>query len=91
MRGAGGPVTLNIQSFSEKSKHPFTRLDKNRSSFRVNTSRLRQARALQKPLRFGHSHASMAAALALHGFAGAAPEPRSEPKAAHINEPCRRE
>ena len=37
MRGAGGPVTLNIQSFSEKSKHPFTRLDKNRPSFRVNT------------------------------------------------------
>ena len=33
-----------------------------------------QARALQKPLRLGHSHASMAAALALHGFAGAAPE-----------------
>ena len=29
-----------------------------------------QARALQKPLRLGHSHASMAAALALHGFAG---------------------
>ena len=28
------------------------------------------ARALQKPLRLGHSHASMAAALALHGFAG---------------------
>lgn len=27
---------------------------------------------LQKPLRLGHSHASMAAALALHGFAGAA-------------------
>ena len=36
-----------------------------------------QARALQKPLRLGHSHASMAAALALHGFAGAASEPRS--------------
>ena len=32
------------------------------------------ARALQKPLRLGHSHASMAAALALHGFAGAAIE-----------------
>ena len=77
MRGAGGPVILNIQSFSEKSKHPFTRLNENRPSFRVNTGRLRQARALQKPLRLGHSHASMAAALALHGFAGAAPEPRS--------------
>ena len=47
MRGAGGPVTLNIQSFSEKSKHPFTRLDKNRPSFRVNTGRLSQARALR--------------------------------------------
>ena len=33
-----------------------------------------QARALQKPLRLGHSHASMAATLALHGFAGAASE-----------------
>lgn len=32
------------------------------------------AQALQKPLRLGHSHASMAAALALHGFAGAATE-----------------
>ena len=32
------------------------------------------AQALQKPLRLGHSHASMAAALALHGFAGAASE-----------------
>ena len=30
------------------------------------------SRALQKPLRLDHSHASMAAALALHGFAGAA-------------------
>lgn len=29
-----------------------------------------QAGRLQKPLRLGHSHASMAAALALHGFAG---------------------
>ena len=29
-----------------------------------------QAQALQKPLRLGHSHASMAATLALHGFAG---------------------
>ena len=28
------------------------------------------SQALQKPLRLGHSHASMAAALALHGFAG---------------------
>ena len=72
MRGAGGPVTLNIQSFSEKNKHPFTRLNENQPSFRVNTGRLSQARALQKPLRLGHSHASMAMALALHGFAGAA-------------------
>ena len=32
------------------------------------------SRALQNPLRLGHSHASMAAALALHGFAGAASE-----------------
>ena len=32
------------------------------------------SRALQKPLRLDHSHASMAAALALHGFAGAATE-----------------
>lgn len=30
----------------------------------------RKSRALQKPLRLGHSHASMAATLALHGFAG---------------------
>ena len=74
MRGAGGPVTLNIQSFSEKGKHPFIHLDKNRPSFRVNTGRLSQARALQKPLRLGHSHASMAAALALHGFTGFRPQ-----------------
>ena len=32
------------------------------------------SRALQKPLRLDHSHASMAAALALHVFAGAASE-----------------
>ena len=31
-----------------------------------------ESRALQKPLRLSHSHASMAAAFALHGFAGAA-------------------
>lgn len=74
MRGAGGPVTLNIQSFSEKSTHPFIHLDENRPSFRVKTDSLYRARALQKPLRLGHSHASMAAALALHGFAGAASE-----------------
>jgi len=49
VRGAGGPVTLNIQSFSEKSKHPFTRLDKNRPSFRVNTGRLRQAGRYRNP------------------------------------------
>lgn len=76
MRGAGGPVTLNIQSFSEKSTHPFIHLDENRPSFRVKTDSLYRARALQKPLRLGHSHASMAAALALHGFAGAASESR---------------
>lgn len=70
MRGAGGPVTLNVQSFSEKSKHPFIHLDENRPSFRVKTDSL----YLQKPLRLGHSHASMAAALALHGFAGAVSE-----------------
>lgn len=29
-----------------------------------------KAQALQKPLRLGHSHASMAAAIALHGFTG---------------------
>jgi hypothetical protein len=50
MRGAGGgPVTLNVQSFSEKSKHPFIHLDENRPSFRVKTDSLYQARALQKP------------------------------------------
>ena len=76
MRGAGGPVTLNVQSFSEKSKHPFIHLDENRPSFRVKTDSLYQARALQKPLRLGHSHAGMAAALALHGFAGAVSESR---------------
>lgn len=51
MRGAGGPVTLNVQSFSEKSKHPFIHLDENRPSLRVKTDSLYQARALQKPLR----------------------------------------
>lgn len=70
MRGAGGPVTLNVQSFSEKSKHPFIHLDENRPSLRVKTDSLYQARTLQKPLRLGHGHASMAAALALHGFCG---------------------
>lgn len=49
MRGAGGPVTLNIQSFSEKSTHPFIHLDENLPSFRVKTDSLYQARALQKP------------------------------------------
>ena len=51
MRGAGGPVTLNIQSFSEKSTHPFIHLDENLPSFRVKTDSLYQARTLQKPLR----------------------------------------
>ena len=78
MRGAGGPVTLNVQSFSEKSKHPFIHLDENRPSLRVKTDSLYQARALQKPLRLGHGHACMAAALALHDFAGAASESRFE-------------
>ena len=59
MRGAGGPVTLNIQSFSEKSTHPFIHLDENRPSFRVKTDSLYQARTLQKPLRLGHGHAGM--------------------------------
>ena len=40
MRGAGGPVTLNVQSFSEKSKHPFIHLDENRPSLRVKTDSL---------------------------------------------------
>ena len=69
MRGAGGPVTLNIQSFSEKNKHPFTRLNENQPSFRVKTGSLSQARALRVRRL----------------------STRSEPKTAHLNEPCRRE
>ena len=43
------------------------------SCFRGNDKKGRDGRvsqALQKPMRLSHSHASMAAAFALHGFAG---------------------
>ena len=38
----------------------------------------RVSQALQKPMRLSHSHASMAAAFALHGFAGRRLSPAEE-------------
>jgi hypothetical protein len=68
------PSSYRMIAFQRSSRNRFSETNLEELARVFRHAAIASSRALQKPLRLGHCHASMAAALALHGFAGAAPE-----------------